>query len=614
MRVLVVATEPVGARMAGPAIRACELARALADTCAVTLVGARAEHGARPPHAPARAGMADVEALAAAVREHDVVIAQELPPVVLERVARGPARLVADLYNPIVVEVLAGVAERPPAARRRIHGRIVARTLGLLAAADLVLCANERQRDLWIGGMALHGLLDPDAYARDPTLRSRVMVVPFGLPGGPPPAATGALRAAFPAIGAGDRVLVWGGGVWGWLDPGTAIAAVERLRGRPSRPARPRPARAGGDGPGGGRRGGRRGGAAGAGCSARGCTSTTAGSRTPSAARGSPRPTSGVSAHRDGAEARYAHRTRLLDYLWAGLPVVTTPGDALAARVERDGLGRRGRARGRRRVRRGLRADARSRGGRRPRADRRRRAGAALGGGRRAARRLVRRAAAAPARPPRRGAPRGARPVPLGAGRDARRRRAARGRRAGRPPAAPRGAMRRLDRVEAAALAALGGLSVLVLAALLTKGRALTGADGLLASDQLQYFTWIRQAGEHVLVGNEYDLAPDQRVFLHPGFLLSGLLHEATGITVPLSYLLWKPVAVALLVLGRAALRAPAAAARRRAPRRADPRRVLRAAGERARRLDGLGRQAAPVHVRLHRRASWARRSTCGAT
>ena len=95
-------------------------------------------------------------------------------------------------------------------------------------------------------------------------------------------------------------------------------------------------------------------------------------------------------------------------------------------------------------------------------------------------------------------------------------------------------------------LVALAGLSVIVLAALLTKGRALTGADGLLASDQLQYFTWIRQASEHVLIGNEYDMAPDHRVFLHPGFLISGALHAATGISVPLSYLLWKPVAVLL--------------------------------------------------------------------
>jgi CBS domain containing-hemolysin-like protein len=110
--------------------------------------------------------------------------------------------------------------------------------------------------------------------------------------------------------------------------------------------------------------------------------------------------------------------------------------------------------------------------------------------------------------------------------------------------------VRRLDRIELGALVALAGLSVVVLAALLTKGRALTGADGLLASDQLQYFTWIRQASEHGLIGNEYDLAPDHRVFLHPGFLISGVLHALLGITVPLSYLLWKPVAVAVTFAG----------------------------------------------------------------
>ena len=60
----------------------------------------------------------------------------------------------------------------------------------MCAAADLVLCANERQRDLWIGGMALHGLIDPETYARDPTLRSLVAVVRFGLPTEPPPAPT----------------------------------------------------------------------------------------------------------------------------------------------------------------------------------------------------------------------------------------------------------------------------------------------------------------------------------------------------------------------------------------------------------------------------------------
>jgi hypothetical protein len=107
-----------------------------------------------------------------------------------------------------------------------------------------------------------------------------------------------------------------------------------------------------------------------------------------------------------------------------------------------------------------------------------------------------------------------------------------------------------LDRVELAALVALAGLSLAVLVALLAKGRAITGADGVLASDQLQYFTWIREASEHVLIGNRYDFEPDEHSFLHPGFLLSGLVHAVTGLSVPLSYLLWKPVTVAVAFVG----------------------------------------------------------------
>jgi glycosyltransferase involved in cell wall biosynthesis len=48
----------------------------------------------------------------------------------------------------------------------------------------------------------------------------------------------------------------------------------------------------------------------------------------------------GVSAHFDDLESRFAFRTRLLDCLWAGVPVVTTVGDTLGDLVERRGLGR----------------------------------------------------------------------------------------------------------------------------------------------------------------------------------------------------------------------------------------------------------------------------------
>jgi glycosyltransferase involved in cell wall biosynthesis len=245
---------------------------------------------------------------------------------------------VLDLYNPIVIEVLEAVATRSPRAQRRIQGLIGARTLAQCAVADLVLCASERQRDLWIGGMALHGLIELEAYRRDPSLRSLVEVVPFGIPA-EPPQPSGVVRGAFPAIGEGEPVLIWGGGIWGWLDPATPIRALKRLEdahlvfmgiGRPMLANTGQAAFA--------RRAVELAEAEG-----------LAGRRVhfnegwvPYAERGAWLADAdiGVSAHLDHLEARFSFRTRILDYLWAGLPVVTTGGDALGDLVAARGLGR----------------------------------------------------------------------------------------------------------------------------------------------------------------------------------------------------------------------------------------------------------------------------------
>jgi hypothetical protein len=47
----------------------------------------------------------------------------------------------------------------------------------------------------------------------------------------------------------------------------------------------------------------------------------------------------GVSTHLNHVETAFSFRTRVLDYLWAGLPIVTTEGDTFAELVESRGLG-----------------------------------------------------------------------------------------------------------------------------------------------------------------------------------------------------------------------------------------------------------------------------------
>jgi glycosyltransferase involved in cell wall biosynthesis len=330
-RVLVVSAEPVGARMAGPAIRAYELARALAASCEVTLA---APAPSEPPDADVallEAGLADYDPLIAAVRAHDVVVAQLLPPRLLGRVWREPTRLVVDLYNPTVVEAIEATRAKPAASRARVT-RIVGRAAAAhLVAADLVLCASERQRDLWLGVLAGREALEPDAL-------DRLAVVPFGVRAEPPRRATlPVLRG--PIVPEGARVLLWGGGIWDWLDAPTAIRAVARLpddvhlvfqgRKRPALLARDEHA-------------------AGAAALALARSLGLAGSRVhfndawvPYEERGAwlLEADLGVSAHPAHLETRFAYRTRIADYLWAGLPVVTSAGDVLGDHVADAGLG-----------------------------------------------------------------------------------------------------------------------------------------------------------------------------------------------------------------------------------------------------------------------------------
>jgi glycosyltransferase involved in cell wall biosynthesis len=331
-RVLVVSAEPVGARMAGPAIRAYELARALADHARVTLAAPAPSELGDERVTLLQAGLADYDALTAAVGAHDVVVAQVLPPRLLSRVWRRPARLVVDLYNPTVVEAIEATKAKAPGSRGRIN-RIVGRAAAAhLAAADLAVCASERQRDLWLGVLAGRELLEPDAL-------ERFAVVPFGVRSEPPHRAERPVIRG-PIVPEDARVLLWGGGIWDWLDAPTAIRATARLphdvhlvfQGvkRPALLERDEHA-------------------AGAGAIALARELGLEGARVhfnhewvPYEERGAwlLEADLGVSAHPAHLETRFAYRTRIADYLWAGLPVVTTAGDVLGDEVEARGLGR----------------------------------------------------------------------------------------------------------------------------------------------------------------------------------------------------------------------------------------------------------------------------------
>jgi hypothetical protein len=86
-----------------------------------------------------------------------------------------------------------------------------------------------------------------------------------------------------------------------------------------------------------------------------------------------------------------------------------------------------------------------------------------------------------------------------------------------------------------------------------TGADGLIGADGVLGADQLQYLAWARDASAHGgLASDLFTLSPNGHVYLQPLFAITGALF-GLGLSLPLAYLLWKPVGIIVLFLATVA-------------------------------------------------------------
>jgi glycosyltransferase involved in cell wall biosynthesis len=342
--VLLVSNEPVGRTMAGPGIRYRQFALQLADRFDVTLVIPNDPDDELPGVRVVRASDLGHRGFSRLAQSVDAVVAQQLTIATMERLARRGARVVYDLYDPLLFEALAhhqGADEGSGYAGSLSRAAMLKQILAL-ATGSAFLCASDRQRDLWLGVLSSLGRIGFGEYAADPALERLVVVVPFGIEPEPPRAESPALKGVLAGIGRGDRVLLWGGGVWNWLDPLTPIRAVAELaehrddvrlvflgiRHPSPRVPEMQMAQAAVD-------------------LARELDVLDSKVHfnfdwVPYAERGRFLLDAdlGISAHFDTVETRFAFRTRLLDYFWANLPSVVTRGDALGDRIAERGLGR----------------------------------------------------------------------------------------------------------------------------------------------------------------------------------------------------------------------------------------------------------------------------------
>jgi len=339
MRVLFITNDYVGQKRAGPAIRCVELAKVLAQCHEVTIAATQPSDIEIEGVRLVSDTLVRTNLLRSAAHSTDIIVTQGLVLAIFPFLQRLGKYLVVDLYDPYLLEHLAHAHPRLPhwAYLRQWH-----LMNEQLLQGDFFLCANDRQWDYWLGRLCALGRLTPEEYQRDPSFRSVLALVPFGISSVAPqhtkPVAKGIIRGIAPA----DILLLWAGGIWQWFDPLTVIRAVGLVSQErsdikllflgtqhPNPDIREMPILE----------------------EARSLARELRVLDRSVFFREGWVPFDerqnylleadmGVSAHLETVEARLAFRTRVLDYIWAGLPMILTQGDYFADLVEKEGLGR----------------------------------------------------------------------------------------------------------------------------------------------------------------------------------------------------------------------------------------------------------------------------------
>jgi glycosyltransferase involved in cell wall biosynthesis len=341
-KVLVATHEFVRRAMAGPGIRAYELSRQLhhAGHDVRLALPISTDLGPQPFEVVTYDPRLPNDLRQAGIGQDIVVVSCGILPhsPILRQLVRS---LVVDLNDPFHLENLASAATDPQDDKHAAWFRVLASLNEQLRIGDFFLAASERQRDHWIGALCALNRVNPETFEQDPSLRSMIDVVGFGLPEEPPHRVAPAYREVISGIGRDDFVLLWNGGIWNWFDPVTLIEAIGLVAQRrpqlrlvfmstthpnPSVPpqvvathARER--------------------AEALGLLGRHVFFNEA--WVPYERRGAwlLEANVGVSTHLEHLETRYSYRTRLLDCFWAGLPVICTRGDSLADQIEHAGAG-----------------------------------------------------------------------------------------------------------------------------------------------------------------------------------------------------------------------------------------------------------------------------------
>lgn len=336
--VVLFCSDVIGSKMGGVGIRYWELAQSLCHKYQLVLVTPN-----KPDlnHPKIIFRSLEDHTLKSAIKDADVVITQNISLKLYKLSCSYGIKLIADLYDPIILEYLEASRFVEAGRRKNTYDYLCSQLKLNFQLADGFICANEEQKKLWIGYMLSLGRVSPSVYDIDSNLDHYLGIVPIGMSSDKPAYVGQGVRAKF-GLSDNDKVILWGGGIWNWFDPLTLIQSIYELS-----------------------------------KTRNDIKLVFMGVKHPNNAIPEMKmsiaaielatklgvldkcvffnygwvsyeerqsylldATIGVCCHQNHLETLFSYRTRVLDYFWTALPIITSEGDSFARHVRENKLGR----------------------------------------------------------------------------------------------------------------------------------------------------------------------------------------------------------------------------------------------------------------------------------
>ena len=337
-KLLILSNNYTSDKVAGIAIRFMEIAKALSKDLDVTLALSKSDGYSSNDFEIA--GFKTDNDILGLLKRHDVALTRGLDIVGSKKLSNSGIPMIFDLLCPFFFEGLESEKNDQKAfnASLKDNRALIEK---LAKRGDFFICANEEQRDFWLANLYQCGRIDHKTYNADPSLKNLIDIVPFGLEPASPVHSKKALKGTVPGIKETDKVIIWFGGLWDWLDPLSVIEAVKNISRKrndiklvfvggkhPNPSTKPH--------------------------------EMLKKTIDAAAASGLNNKTIffidwvayneranyllesdiGIITHNDNLETRFSWRTRVLDYFWTDLPTILTKGDPMSRVIEKNGLGK----------------------------------------------------------------------------------------------------------------------------------------------------------------------------------------------------------------------------------------------------------------------------------